>query len=707
MHNPSIILQKHKLNNNKLNTITYVESTEEDFNCGTLKGVQFKENSLMRSERLDESCELYIDNSLPCIDKSPNPKQITVVTRHWHDQEEGNVLEFSSGHYIRLDEDISFGRFEDFTVEFRIKRITNNIAANRWIIGDANAAPYFRLCLSDTGDYLNGKLGDYTFGCHIISEHTPPKKWITLALERHKGLITVYVDGRAVCTCPNPSVQELKMKKNSTLMSWSVGDTNHFSNCYLKELSLHRKALYCGDDYYDRESYRISPEIIVPEDTKSITLNWEGLGKVSVLQEDTTDSDGLLILSNGELYLPSGIHVVTDTSATAPIKFRGYSKTHNFVRAKTYGIRINNPLQRYRMEGDFTLESTVMMRSLPPGNDNWPTNYGNNFMMFAIGTTSSSDGYQFLLSNKRVMFANHDKVIVDCEHNAKVGEVHHYAVCRKDGTIRLFIDGVCVVEKEYTQHLNRGEFAYVGCETMDGAYLDGYILDLRVFDRAKYDKNFVCEHKPYSPYSETKMIKGKPMLNVPHKFKLKEEVGSGERISNVVMDIKVPVDEVVVHPKENIHDNILYVYKSGDECVDVTGGFNTMVQFNSTTWTNQNLATKLPESIDVYALGLKTKNSIVTNKPIAFSRFTKMFIDVSVHSKSDVSGDIGVYVYNNIVEVSGYMPAGKVFAGTEGRVTIEVNISSLNSHYWIGAYAAANSEAKESHITVHNIWLQE
>lgn len=707
MDNLNSILQKHKLHSNKLNTITYVENTKEDFSSGVLKGVEFKRNSLVQSERLDESCELYIDNSLPCRDQSPNPKRLTVVTRNWEDSEEGNVFTFGSGHYIRLDEEIAFDKHEDFTIEFKLMRIDNNIAANRWILGDVNSAPYLRICIANTSGHMDIRVGDHTFLIGNINEYIPPGKWSTLAIERHDRMLRVYIDGRIVYTHTTPSVQELKIKQNSTMMNWLVSEATSFANCYLKELSVYRKALYYGCNYHDRSNYRISPQITIPESTRSVTVNWEGLGDISLVEKNTKDSDSLITLSNGEIYTCDEVRVVQNTSTNVANKFRGYTKAHNFIRSRSQYIKFTNPLQKLVPEQDFTIEATVVLKSIPSTADLWPTNYSNNYMIFGVGTASSADGYQLCLNKQHIMFSNMEKAVVYCDHNAKVGEVHHYAVSRRGDTIRLFVDGVCMVEQEYTQHINRGEFAYVGTETLNGSYMDGYILDLRVFHRAKYVRNFVCEHKPFIPYNEIPVTNNKPIFNVPKKFSLKEEVQKGKSISNVKMDIKYPTDELVVHPHYKEDDSILYLYKEGNECTDVTGGYTTMIQFNPTTWTNQNLGESTPTALEVYALGLSTKNSIGTKRPINFSRYSKMFVDVSVKSKSSTGGEVSVYVFNNIIETSGYAPVGKSFAGTEGRITVELNISSLNSHYWVAALASSNHAESASHLVVHNIWLQE
>jgi hypothetical protein len=85
-------------------------------------------------------------------------------------------------------------------------------------------------------------------------------------------------------------------------------------------------------------------------------------------------------------------------------------------------------------------------------------------------------------------------------NNSHLNNWYHYAVSRNSGTLRFFLNGVCVgVHLNHTENIGSVNTLRIGYMSGDGTkYLDGYFQDIRYYTVGKYTGGFDVP-KPYTP----------------------------------------------------------------------------------------------------------------------------------------------------------------------------------------------------------------
>ena len=89
--------------------------------------------------------------------------------------------------------------------------------------------------------------------------------------------------------------------------------------------------------------------------------------------------------------------------------------------------------------------------------------------------------------------------VIGC-NNSHLNNWYHYAVSRNSGTLRFFLNGVCVgVHLNHTENIGSVNTLRIGYMSGDGTkYLDGYFQDIRYYTVGKYTGGFDVP-KPYTP----------------------------------------------------------------------------------------------------------------------------------------------------------------------------------------------------------------
>ena len=130
--------------------------------------------------------------------------------------------------------------------------------------------------------------------------------------------------------------------------------------------------------------------------------------------------------------------------------------------------------------GDFTLEGWIYPRILPAG-DTWPTNYQNTSSLFGRGTPNTADGYNLILGATKLIFQNSDTIVTSGTHNIKINTWYHVAASRTGSNLLLFVNGVQVASNASATFTGgAGSKFYVGCETGQGAYFNGFMSNVRL-----------------------------------------------------------------------------------------------------------------------------------------------------------------------------------------------------------------------------------
>ena len=145
-------------------------------------------------------------------------------------------------------------------------------------------------------------------------------------------------------------------------------------------------------------------------------------------------------------------------------------------------------------------------------------------------------------------------------------------------------------------------------------------------------------------------------------------------------------------------DPILYLYKEGDECVDITGGYkvtHTQTNSSSSNYSNSN------GKIQIFPPNNQSSNVTVHSiNKINVKDFSKLYIDIEVPIMTTTN--IGVSVgLQNVQEGNPSVAGGIVVTTKIGRQVKEIDISNLTSEYWVKLFST-----KYNQLIVYNIWLE-
>ena len=158
--------------------------------------------------------------------------------------------------------------------------------------------------------------------------------------------------------------------------------------------------------------------------------------------------------------------------------------------------------------GNFTIEAWVNLTAMPT-TDSWPGSYSNWMIIVGVGSASVADGWQFRIGQTTLAFGtNSDTTAVSGTHGITAGSWNHLACVRNGNVYTLYVNGVSVATATYTANQpGTGAFTWVGSETNQGAYLNGYISNLRILAGTSfYTTNFTPPTSPLTAISNTVLL---------------------------------------------------------------------------------------------------------------------------------------------------------------------------------------------------------
>jgi len=139
---------------------------------------------------------------------------------------------------------------------------------------------------------------------------------------------------------------------------------------------------------------------------------------------------------------------------------------------------------------DFTIEAYVNLIAMPTS-DAWPSNYSNHMVICETGSPNASDGFAFFMGTTKLFLMSNDPVIFSATHNMVINTWYHVAVTRQANTMYMFVNGTLIGTDTWAGTCGTGSETYIGCETGQGAWFNGYIDELRVTRKiARYTSSF-------------------------------------------------------------------------------------------------------------------------------------------------------------------------------------------------------------------------
>ena len=128
---------------------------------------------------------------------------------------------------------------------------------------------------------------------------------------------------------------------------------------------------------------------------------------------------------------------------------------------------------------NFTVEAWVYLRAMPTS-DTWPSNYSGNFVVAECGTPSAADGFVCMLGTTKIYVQSNETVYGTALHGMTTNTWYHVAWVRNGNFIYFYVNGVQVGSVAFSGSVGTGSNTYIGCETGQGAFFNGYISNLRI-----------------------------------------------------------------------------------------------------------------------------------------------------------------------------------------------------------------------------------
>ena len=141
---------------------------------------------------------------------------------------------------------------------------------------------------------------------------------------------------------------------------------------------------------------------------------------------------------------------------------------------------------------NWTVECWVYLNTLPTS-DAWPTNYTNHMVIITVGTSSLADGVGCIIGGTKLLIQNNDSTTLSVNnHGLTTATWYHLAYVRVGNTINFYVNGTALgAGVSYVGSVGTGGTTWIGSETAQGAYFNGYISNLRVVNGlAVYTGNF-------------------------------------------------------------------------------------------------------------------------------------------------------------------------------------------------------------------------
>jgi hypothetical protein len=128
---------------------------------------------------------------------------------------------------------------------------------------------------------------------------------------------------------------------------------------------------------------------------------------------------------------------------------------------------------------NWTVEAWVYLNAMPTS-DAWPTNFSLHMVLTCVGTFNGGDGFNCMIGQTKLLIHSNDVQYAGTAHGMVINTWYHIAYVRNGNTIFFYVNGNSTGSAAFTGSVGVGANTWIGCETGQGAYFNGYIDDLRV-----------------------------------------------------------------------------------------------------------------------------------------------------------------------------------------------------------------------------------
>lgn len=181
---------------------------------------------------------------------------------------------------------------------------------------------------------------------------------------------------------------------------------------------------------------------------------------------------------------------------------------------------------------------------------------------------------------------------------------------------------------------------------------------------------------------------------------LKQEIVMNEDLTGIYKGYEYWIDDkYVVHIDEKIdkEDLIQYLYKEGDECVSVTGGWDSY--YKDVTTINQ-----FNEKVVSISSQAQQYGNYFTDYKIDLTKYNTIYVEATINNSNSASGD---FVISNTKETNAIVNEGggnnngivKNYILNADVIYYEIDISDLNGEYYVGFILSNRT------ITIKNVYM--
>ncbi len=222
----------------------------------------------------------------------------------------------------------------------------------------------------------------------------------------------------------------------------------------------------------------------------------------------------LLIFQNNRLDDNSGSNVDMTTAGAPSVQahnpFGGTSITPTsystfFDGSSDYLTITGNNVMNFTST-DWTVEAWVYLRVMPTS-DAWPTSWSSHFILVETGTTGAGDGFSCIIGQTKLLCQSNDSQFAGTVHGMVINTWYHVAYTRSSNTIYFYVNGVAKGSVAFSGSVGTGANTYIGSETGEGAYFNGFISNLRVVKGTSlYSSSFTPSTSPLTAISGTSLL---------------------------------------------------------------------------------------------------------------------------------------------------------------------------------------------------------
>lgn len=199
-----------------------------------------------------------------------------------------------------------------------------------------------------------------------------------------------------------------------------------------------------------------------------------------------------------ESYSPKTVTPNAVTVSTAQSKFGGASGSFN----GTTGYLTTSPIFSLG-SNDLCFEAFVRLTAMPTS-DAWPTNFAQHMEVVGVGTPSVSDGCALIIGQNNLIMHKQDVQVAAGAHGMTTGVWYHVAGVRYGDVWVVFVDGVMKGAGNSAGAITDGSGVYIGCETNQGAFFNGFMDALRVTKGvARYIPQFTVPSSAFTSDANT------------------------------------------------------------------------------------------------------------------------------------------------------------------------------------------------------------